>query len=71
MADLPPEWDDLVAAIKTAVADSYRRGREDGLAVAEAITSRLANEPDTDEKAKIRQWANAAIQKARLCDARR
>jgi len=67
MADqLPPEAMPLVVAIRDALADSYRRGREDGLAVAEKIAAWLTRQPDTPEQAEVRQWANAAIQRERL-----
>lgn len=43
----------------------YQEGLEHGLYAAELIVGWLTEQPDTKRQAKVRQWAERAIAKAR------
>lgn len=43
---------------------AYEEGLEDGLAVAKRIRDWLTRQPDTARQRQIREWADAAIDKA-------
>lgn len=58
----PPK---VVAAVDGAIEAAYLIGLNDGLRVAETIRGWLTRQPDTTRQAEVRQWADAAIERAR------
>lgn len=66
---MPDARDDITRRLDAALDDlcsaEYRRGREDGLAVAEKIRAWLTREPDTRRQRETREWFETEIKKAR------
>lgn len=55
----------LLQAAEEACEQSYRAGLRQGLSVAERIVGWLNRVPDTPRQRETREWAEAAIRRAR------